>query len=90
MSVKKQLHAVLKSSEYAENIYIPVELTRPCVSYSLYNAGGDTVTITVRGKALPIPSNCRSGIVSFERDPFTSLTIDTALGHDFILELYRD
>ena len=90
MSAKKQLHAVIKSSDYVGNIHIPVTLVRPCVSYSLYNAGTNEVSITVRGKVLPIPANCRSGLVSYEKDPFTSLTIDTELGHNFILEIYRD
>ena len=90
MSVKKQLHAVLKSSDYSGNIYIPIQLVRGCNSLSLYNGGEVNVNLIIRGITIPVPANCSSGLLSFERDLFTSFAIDTALGHNFILELYRD
>ena len=90
MTSRKELHAVIKSSDYAGNIYIPVELSRGCNAYSLYNGGSVPVNIIIKGITMPIPANCTSGLVRFERDWFTSLIIDTELGHNFILELYRD
>ena len=90
MASRKELHAVIKSSDYSGNIYIPVELSRGCNAYSLYNGGSVPVSITVKDITLPIPANCSSGLITFERDWFTSFVIDTELGHDFILELYRD
>ena len=90
MTSRKELHAVIKSSDYAGNIYIPVALSRGCNSLSLYNGGEVNVNLIIKGITIPIPANCSSGIISFERDWFTSFAIDTALGHNFILELYRD
>ena len=87
---RKELYQVLKSSDYAGNIYIPVKLSRGCNAFSLYNGGGVPVTIIVKDITLPIPANCSSGLIKFERDWFTSFIIDTELGHNFILELYRD
>ena len=90
MYTKKELHAVIKSSDYAGNISIPISLTRGCNSFALYNGGTVAVDIIIKGITIPVPANCSSGEIKFERDWFTSLTIETALGHDFILELYRD
>lgn len=86
----KELHAVAKSSDYTGVIHIPFELSRGCKSFALYNKGAVTVNVTVKGITIPIPAGCSSGEIKFERDWFSALTIDTELGHDFILELYRD
>ena len=90
MTSRKELYAVIKSSDYSGNIYIPVELSRGCTAYALYNSGSVPVSITIKGITLSIPANCSSGMITFEKDHFTALTIDTELGHNFILELYRD
>lgn len=87
---RKELYAVIKSSDYPSNISIPILLSRGCTAYALYNGGSVAVSVTIKGISLPIPANCNSGMITFERDHFTSLTIDTELGHNFILELYRD
>ena len=90
MVSRKELYQVLKSSDYPGNIYIPVTLSRGCNAFSLYNAGNVLVSIIVKGINIPIPAGCSSGMVTFERDWFNSFAIDTSLGHDFVLELYRD
>jgi len=87
---RKELYAVIKSSDYPSNILIPINLSRACIAYALYNSGNVPVNIIIKGITLPIPANCNSGLITFEKDLFTSLTIDTSLGHNFILELYRD
>ena len=87
---RKELYQVLKSSDYSGNIHIPVTLLRGCNAFALYNKGSVDVFINVKDIIIPIPPGCSSGMITFERDWFTSFTIDTELGHDFILELYRD
>lgn len=86
----KELYAIVKSSDYSGNIHIPISLNRSCTAFSLYNAGDVQVNITVKEIVIPVPANCTSGLIKFERDWFSSITIDTELGHNFILELYRD
>ena len=88
--VKKQLYNVLNSANYSASIHIPITLNRVCSAFCLYNKGDVEVNVTVKGITIPIPSGCTSGMVTFDRDLFGSLVLDTSLGHDFILELYRD
>ena len=90
MSIHKELYAIVQSSSYTDNISIPLSTSTGCTSYSLYN-GSDTISVdvTVKGKTLTVPPSCSSGEIRFERDYFSEITIDTSLGHNFTLELYR-
>ena len=91
----KELYRVIQSSDFSENITIPVSLSTSCKSFSIFNGRtaeeSVNLTITVKGKTLPVPAGCSSGLISFERDWFKDFTIETAdLGHNFIMEIYRD
>jgi len=84
----KELHSVVTSSQFSGNIHIPL-IVQPSTAYCLYNGGETTVTVTVKSTVTPVPPNCSSGEMRFERDWFTEITLDTELGHNFILEVYR-
>ena len=85
----KDKYATIVSSSYTDNIHIPLQFQRNCVSLSLRNNSTTIpVSITINGVVTPAPVS--STLVDlYEKDGFTQLDIDTELGHDFILEVYR-
>lgn len=85
-----QKYATITSSSYSDNISIPLSLQSGCKTLSLRNRSTSIpVSITVSGITTDIRPN-ETLVDHYERNWFNEIDIETELGHDFILELYRD
>jgi hypothetical protein len=83
-------YAVITSASFPDNISIPIILGRSCKTLSLRNRSETIpVNITIKGIKTDVEP-LETLIDHFEKDWFNSLLIETELGHNFSLELYRD
>jgi hypothetical protein len=90
--IYKELYRIIKSSDFADNIHIPLELQKACKSFSVANESATvSINITINGKVIPVPPKRGIKEVPFERYWFTEIDIDcTDLGHNFVLAVFHD
>ena len=83
-------YATITSSDYSGSISIPLALERSCKQISLRNRSEDIpVTVIVKGISTDVQPG-ETLVDHYEKEEFRALSIETQLGHNFILELYRD
>lgn len=85
----KEKHATITSSDYAENISIPIVLSRGCTAIAIKNdrTGAKDISITINGNT----DTVLAGEIWEELreiNHFNNILIETELGHNFVVELY--
>ena len=89
----KELHRVITSSGYEDNIYIPLELGVRCNAFKFVNESETaTISITIKGKTITYPPQSRTdGEEKFEREWFSEIDIEASeTGHKFQMGVYCD